>query len=47
MFLLLTLEKDYNLYVAGNVFLTNLPTSDPLVPGALWNDGNTIKISDG
>ena len=26
---------------------TSLPTSDPTVAGALWNDGGTVKISAG
>ena len=26
---------------------TALPTSDPVVAGALWNDGGTVKISAG
>ena len=30
---------------AGYVVLTGLPTSDPAVSGALWNDGGTLKIS--
>jgi len=30
---------------AGNVFLNNIPTSDPLIVGALWNDSGIIKIS--
>ena len=31
--------------VAGNIILNNLPTSNPGVTGALWNDGGTVKIS--
>jgi len=27
--------------------LTNLPTSDPSVAGAVWNDGGTLKVSSG
>ncbi|MDB4339640.1 hypothetical protein OAA08_00990 [bacterium] len=29
----------------GNILMTNLPTSDPSVTGALWNDSGTLKIS--
>ena len=29
------------------VYLYNLPTSDPVEAGALWNDAGTIKISSG
>lgn len=31
----------------GNVFVPNLPTSDPLVAGQLWNDAGTLKVSSG
>lgn len=31
----------------GHVVMLNLPTSDPAVAGALWNDAGTIKISSG
>lgn len=31
----------------GNVIIGNLPTSDPLVANALWNDSGTLKISAG
>jgi hypothetical protein len=34
-----------NLHVANNVFLSNLPTSDPGVVGAVYNDLGTLKIS--
>ena len=34
----LTLEK---------IALTNLPTSDPTIAGALWNNSGTINISAG
>ena len=34
--------------VTGNVTgYIILPTSDPLVAGALWNDGGTITVSTG
>ena len=32
---------------ASQVDFTNLPTSDPLVAGRLWNDAGTMKISAG
>lgn len=32
---------------ATNVILKNIPTSDPGVAGALWNDGGVLKISAG
>ncbi len=31
----------------GNVIIQNLPTSDPVVSGALWNNNGTLKISSG
>ena len=31
--------------IAGNIILNNLPTSNPGVTGALWNDSGTVKIS--
>jgi hypothetical protein len=31
----------------GNVLMPNLPTSDPAVAGALYNDAGTLKISAG
>jgi hypothetical protein len=33
------------LTAAGYVVLSNLPTSDPGVAGALWNDGGALKVS--
>lgn len=35
------------LHHANGVILPTLPTSDPLVTGAVWNDGGTLKISAG
>jgi hypothetical protein len=32
---------------AATLKLTALPTSDPTVAGALWNDGGTVKVSAG
>lgn len=31
----------------GNIKMTTLPTSNPAVAGALWNDAGTLKISAG
>jgi len=31
----------------GNYIFTDLPTSDPNVAGAIWNDGGILKVSDG
>jgi len=30
---------------SGNVFMNNLPTSNPSVSGQIWNDGGTLKVS--
>ena len=40
-------DPDFN--VTGECYLTilNLPTSDPGVKNALWNDNGTLKISSG
>ena len=40
-------NPDFN--ATGECYLTilNLPTSDPGVEGALWNDNGTLKISAG
>lgn len=35
------------LTASGNVDFTNLPTSDPVVSGRLWNDSGTVKVSSG
>lgn len=29
----------------ANVIMPNLPTSDPAISGALWNDSGTLKVS--
>jgi hypothetical protein len=34
-------------YFGGSIKLTNLPTADPSIANALWNDAGTIKISAG
>ena len=31
----------------GHLILENIPTSDPVVAGAIWNDAGTLKISAG
>ena len=31
----------------GNIIMGSLPTSDPTVAGALWNDSGTLKVSAG
>lgn len=36
-----------NLFATGEVVFSNLPTSDPVNAGQLWNDGGTLKISAG
>lgn len=33
--------------VLANKGNANLPTSDPAVAGALWNDSGTVKVSSG
>lgn len=33
--------------VDGNFIINNLPTADPTVAGALWNDSGTLKVSAG
>ena len=32
---------------ANSLYLNNLPVSDPLLAGVVWNDGGTLKISAG
>ena len=39
----ITFFKDSN----GNYVFNDVPTSDPSVKNALWNDGGTLKLSDG
>jgi hypothetical protein len=31
--------------LGGNIILTNLPTTDPGITGALWNSAGTLRIS--
>ncbi|AZI37073.1 hypothetical protein NT2_01_04680 [Caenibius tardaugens NBRC 16725] len=33
--------------VTGNAVLANLPTADPEVEGALWNNGGVLAVSEG
>ena len=33
--------------VNNNIIMPNLPTSDPTIAGALWNDSGTLKVSAG
>jgi len=33
--------------VGNNIILSSLPTADPLVAGALWNNGGILRISSG
>ena len=42
--------ESYTLNVSntgGNIVVSGLPTSDPHVAGALWNDNGVLKISSG
>jgi len=41
------LEINENIIKFEKLKLTNLPTSDPLEEGIVWNDGGTLKISAG
>jgi len=36
-----------NAYLDGTIIMSNLPTSDPVNAGQLWNDSGTLKISAG
>ena len=38
---------DNNGDIITNSGNANLPTSDPAVVGALWNDNGTVKVSSG
>jgi hypothetical protein len=33
--------------IPGQILMRSLPTSDPLIEGAIWNNGGTLKISAG
>ena len=43
----LTPEGDITMLKDGNIIMNDLPTSDPHVENALWNDNGTLKISAG
>lgn len=38
---------DLTIAFDGNVIVSGLPTSDPVVAGALWSDSGTVKVSAG
>lgn len=38
---------DLTINFDGNVIITGLPTANPVVAGALWNDGGALKVSAG
>ena len=38
---------DRKISFSGNFVLSSLPTSDPVISGALWNDAGTVKVSTG
>lgn len=40
-------NPNYNMLGECYLKILNLPTSDPEVEGALWNDNGTLKISAG
>ncbi len=40
-----TLSKQMTIDKNGYVILHNLPTNPPPVPGAIWNDNGTLKVS--
>lgn len=42
-----TPDHGLELFSETNVFIYGLPTSDPGVAGALWNDNGVLKISAG
>lgn len=41
------IDPDYNMTGGCYLKILNLPTTDPHVAGALWNDNGTLKISAG
>lgn len=43
----LTAGTGYGTGNDGNIIMASLPTSDPTVAGALWNDSGTLKVSAG
>lgn len=44
---LLQVGSSVLLSVSGNLLLSGLPTADPVVADAIWNDAGTLKISAG
>jgi hypothetical protein len=45
----LNISKSNNFYInnSGDTLqwlISNLPTTEPSVPGTVWRDGNTLKI---
>lgn len=40
-----SLSWDGNLLTINNLRVNNLPTSDPMISGSLWNDSGTVKVS--
>jgi hypothetical protein len=40
-----TISSDEVTFDGTQIFMSNLPTSDPGNPGQLWNDAGTLKIS--
>tara|TARA_B110000046_G_C12859500_1_gene341204 strand:+ start:121 stop:549 length:429 start_codon:yes stop_codon:yes gene_type:complete len=43
----ITIGVSGTLGASKQLFLTNLPTSDPSVANAIWNDKGTLKVSAG
>jgi hypothetical protein len=41
------LSSGIGIYISGNLLIANLPTSDPLVSGAVWSSGGILRISSG
>ena len=42
-----TISASGNATLAGTANVIVVPTTDPGVAGALWNDGGTLKVSAG
>ena len=43
----ITIGVSGTLGASKQLFLTNLPTSDPSIANAIWNDSGTLKVSAG
>ena len=41
------LSSGIGIYISGNLLIVNLPTSNPLVSGAVWSSGGILRISSG